>query len=262
MTKGTHIQRLLEIMSRLRAPSGCPWDVEQNHQTLKPYLLEETYEVLEAIDQGKDDALCEELGDLLLQVVFHAQIAAEAGRFDFEKISQSIADKLVRRHPHVFGDTVVDNAGEVVTNWDEIKKQEKRERGAVSSSVLDDIGNNLPALFESLKLSKKAAKLGFDWPDVRGVVAKINEEMGELSEAASAANPAQIEEECGDLLFAVVNLCRKLQVNPELALHSANRKFRKRFAWMENSVAPQSTSLHDLKPAEWDDLWNQSKKNV
>ena len=253
--------RLVEIMQRLRSPEGgCPWDLEQNHKTLKPYLLEETYEVLDAIDRNDPHELKEELGDLLLQVVFHAELARGESKFDIEDVAKEISDKMVRRHPHVFGETTVNGSGEVLENWEEIKKEEKLGKGRSDESVLDSVLKSLPALYENLKISKKVAKLGFDWQKPVHVIDKIEEELGEVKRAIKRKNRVEIEEELGDLLFAVANLCRVQKINPELALHSANKKFRKRFARMESHLKTEKKSARSLSFKEWDQLWEDAKK--
>lgn len=253
--------RLVEIMGRLRSrQGGCPWDLEQDHKTLKPYLLEETYEVLDAIDMDDPGELKEELGDLLLQVVFHAQIAKDDGRFNVEDVAKDISDKMVRRHPHVFGEATVNGSGEVLENWEEIKKAEKAGKGKTDASVLDSVSSNLPALFENLKISKKVAKLGFDWQKPAHVIDKIAEEIGEVKRAVKRKDPAGIEEELGDLLFAVANLCRVHKINPELALRGANKKFRARFARMEARIKSDKKSFKELNFKTWDRLWEDAKK--
>lgn len=261
MKKHSAINHLLEIMMRLRAPGGCPWDNEQSHATLKPYLIEEAYEVIQAIDSGDKTELKDELGDLLLQVVFHAEIARQDGLFDFNDVAQAIADKLIRRHPHVFSDKTVNSSADVVANWDEIKQTEKMGKGIESKSLLDDVPLSFPALMEAQKLGKKAGKTGFDWENASQVQDKIREEFREIDEALVNQNQDALEEECGDLLFSVVQLLRHHKVNAELALKKANEKFRKRFSEMENSVASTQKSLHDLSASEWDDLWKKAKKH-
>ena len=255
------IQRLKDIMQKLRNPDGgCPWDLEQDHKSIRQYLLEEAYEVVEAIDLEDDLELKEELGDLLLQVVFHSQMAKERGAFDFEAVAKSVSDKMIRRHPHVFGDTAVAGSGEVLKNWDEIKKQEKQAKGKNESSALDGIPKGLAALMESFKISKKAAKLGFDWKNPQDVFAKIEEEIAEVKEAFG--DDEKLEEELGDLLFAVSNLCRKFKVNPEVALLKANLKFKTRFQKMETQLQKNNTPAKELSLEEWEALWNTVKKQT
>lgn len=254
------IARLIAIMARLRAPGGCPWDLEQDHKTLKPYLIEEAYEVLEAIDEGDDNHLKEELGDLFLQVVFHAQVAQDGGRFAIEDIAKDISDKLVRRHPHVFGELIVTDSGTVLKNWEEIKKAEKASKGIVHKSVLQSISRALPALYEAGKVSKKAAKLGFDWEKPTDVFGKIDEELAETRKAIKSGKKEAIEDELGDVLFTVANLCRKLGVNPEIALKGATQKFRTRFAKMEAKLG--ETKPESLSLKKWNELWKQAKKKT
>lgn len=258
----SQLHRLVDIMKRLRSPQGgCPWDLEQNHKTLKPYLVEETYEVLDAIDSGNVEDLKEELGDLLLQVVFHAQLADDNRQFNIEDVAKEISDKMVRRHPHVFGDTEAKDASAVLKNWDEIKKSEKAGKGKVEKSVLDSVSKNLPALFENLKISKKVAKLGFEWKKPTDVFDKITEEVAEVKKAIRKKNRDELEEELGDLLFAVANLCRVHKVNPEMALRSANQKFRKRFSNMEKRLLLEKRNAKDLNFKAWNVLWEDAKKS-
>ena len=229
----TQFERLTQIMAQLRAPDGCPWDIEQTHYTLRPYLIEESAEVLEAIESGDARHLCEELGDLLLQVVFHAQLAAEAGQFTIEDVTRTINEKLVRRHPHVFGDAQAEDAATVKANWDAIKGREKAERGEVQTSILDGTDNELSALSTALKISKRAAKVGFEWPDEAGVRAKLREEIAEVESALESEGAARVAEELGDLMFTIVNVARWRGLHPELIVRENNRKFRHRFEQME-----------------------------
>jgi tetrapyrrole methylase family protein/MazG family protein len=259
--------RLAQIIARLRAPDGCPWDREQTHLTLRTHLLEETYETLDAIEIGDDAALCEELGDLLMQPVLHAQIAADERRFDIVAVLDVISDKLVRRHPHVFGNATVSGSGEVLTNWDAIKRAEKagKQQGEsavdVPASVLDDIPAALPALSLALKVSKKAAKAGFEWPDVHAVMDKLREEVDELEVALTAQekNPQHIADELGDLIFTAVNVARWQKIDPELALRDMVRRFTARFHAMEAAARLQGLDINDLNPRQWDELWNTAK---
>lgn len=257
-------QALVEVMARLRAPNGCPWDREQNHQTLKPYLLEEAYEVLQAIDEGDDAELRNELGDVLLQVVFHAQIAAEERRFDIYDVVETLREKLVRRHPHVFGDVAVQDARTVTRNWEVIKAQEKAAAGktATTPSVLDGVSPKTPALIEARRLTERAAYYDFDWPDAAAVLDKLDEEARELRAALASpdADPQHIAEEVGDLLFVVVNLARKLQLDPEATLKAANRKFRRRFAAVEQALAAQGKTLSESRPDELNAIWETVKQ--
>lgn len=255
------IAHLADVMARLRAPGGCVWDREQTHASLRRYLVEETYEVLEAIELGDRDKLCEELGDVLLQVVFHARLAEEAGAFTLQDVIDGVTAKMVRRHPHVFGDVTVENAAEVVTNWEAIKKQEKQEHGEERHSVLDGIPAGLPSLLRACKLSQRAARVGFDWPDVQGVWDKVQEELAELRQAGPSGGAA-VEEELGDVLFALVNLARFLSVEPETALTAANDKFVRRFRWVEQQVAASGRSWQDFTPTALNTLWDESKKRT
>ncbi|MCP5464427.1 MAG: nucleoside triphosphate pyrophosphohydrolase [Deltaproteobacteria bacterium] len=249
----------IETVRRLRAPGGCPWDREQTHQSLRSYLLEETHEVLEAIDNNDTPHLREELGDLLLQVILHAQLATDAKQFNINDVANEINQKMIRRHPHVFGDKSVSGSGEVLKNWEEIKKKEKQDQGKQIHSLLDGIPNGLPALFEAWKMSKKAAKTGFDWSDVSGIFEKMNEELDEVKEAIAQNDNDKIEEEIGDLLFTVANIARFKKINPELALQKANRKFKSRFQSMEESARSKNINLETLSPTQWEELWQHAK---
>ncbi len=243
---------LVRVMARLRSPDGCPWDGEQTHSSLRPYLIEETYEALEAIDQEDWARLCDELGDVLLQVVFHAQLAAERGDFDIEDVCDAIVTKLRRRHPHVFADTSVSGSDEVLDRWERLKREEEgyRER----ESALDGIPQSLPALQRAHKLQRRAARVGFDWDEVAGARAKVDEELREVDEAADDAR----EEEIGDLLFAVVNLARFLGVEPEGALRRANERFGRRFRWVEQA-AGSPERLREMNLEQMDELWERAK---
>jgi MazG family protein len=245
------IQRLREIVRRLRAPDGCPWDREQTHASLKPHLLEECYELLEAIDSGDNDQLREELGDLLLQVALHAQIAAEDGRFSLDDVAGELADKLVRRHPHVFGESRLPDSDAVLKQWDQIKREEKIER----RSALDGVPLNLPALARAQQVQAKAARIGFDWPDATGALAKVHEELAEVADATTA----ELEDEVGDLLFAVVNYARKRKVDAEQALLSATRKFSDRFHAVEELAHARGLEARSLTLEQLDALWDEVK---
>ena len=236
---GEKFADLVQVMARLRAPGGCPWDRKQTFDSIKPYLLEETYEVMEAIDRCDWPGLAEELGDLLLQPVFFAEMAREQGLFDIADSLDAINQKLIRRHPHVFGDSVAETPEDVKTRWDEIKKQEKAGRDvAETASILDAVPRALPALMEADKLGHQVAKVGFEWPDIKGVLAKLQEEATELAEAHATRSHAEIEHELGDLLFNAVNLARFLNVDPEQALRKMNGRFRERFAYIEGAIRP------------------------
>jgi tetrapyrrole methylase family protein/MazG family protein len=259
-TPDASFAHLVEIIAQLRAPDGCPWDREQTHLTLRRHLIEESYEVIEAIERGDDGDLKEELGDLLMQPIMHAQLAAEEQRFDITQVLDGICDKLVRRHPHVFGEVMVNDSGEVLRNWDAIKKAEKQDRPqSESTSILDGLPQSLPSLALALEVSKKAAKVGFEWPDVNGVLEKLHEEAEELWEAIDSQDQARVAEELGDLLFTAVNIARWQKIDPELALRDMVTRFKTRFAHMESSARAQGRDLGVLTPTEWDDLWNAAK---
>jgi tetrapyrrole methylase family protein / MazG family protein len=245
------LQRLREIVRRLRAPDGCPWDREQTHASLKPHLLEECYELLEAIDTGDNDHLREELGDLLLQVMLHAKIAAEEGRFSLDDVAVDLADKLVRRHPHVFGENRLPDSDAVLRQWDQLKQEEKIER----RSALDGVPPHLPALARAQKLQSKAARIGFDWPDAAGALAKVHEELGEVARATAA----ELESEVGDLLFAVVNYARKRKIDAEQALLAATRKFSDRFHAVEGLAYARGLDVKSIGLDRLDALWDEVK---
>jgi MazG family protein len=259
-------ETLLQLMERLRAPGGCPWDREQTIESLRPYLIEETYEVLEAIDRRDWEHLPEELGDLQLQIVFQSQIAAEEGHFTIGDVLDRIADKLVRRHPHVFGSESLGTAGEVVHRWEEIKQQEKRRSASGSEdpgapeALLDSVPQAQPALIEAEQLSKRAAQVGFDWENTLDLVEKIVEESREIVQATDSRDLDRIEDEVGDLLFALVNLARRLKVSPELALKRGNRKFRSRFGYVEQQLHERGKTPSASDLAEMEELWQQAKK--
>ncbi len=270
---GPWFEKLVALQARLRAPGGCPWDREQTHSTLRTYLLEEAYEVLDALDSGDDAKFSEELGDLLLQVVFHSQIASEDGRFTVADVIRLIHDKLVRRHPHVFGEGKARSAGEVLKHWEQIKAEERKARRAAGgeasseaahpaqpASLLDGVPRNAPAALEAFQLTRRAARIGFDWEDAEGILEKWREESAELRRACQAGNPVQVEEEVGDLLFVAVNLARFLQVDPEIALKKANRKFSARFRAMEKIAAARGSSLGQVPREELERLWEQAKR--
>lgn len=251
--------RLLEIMRRLRDPnSGCPWDIEQNFATIAPYTIEEAYEVADAIERKAWDELKGELGDLLFQSVFHAQMAAEAGLFNFDDVANTMSDKMVARHPHVFGDESRDKTAQQQTqDWEQIKAAERAARA--QSGVLEGVAIGLPALLRAHKLQKRAARVGFDWPDITQVLDKLVEEAAELAEAKAQLGADEIEEEMGDLLFVMANLARHLGVEPEAALRRANAKFTRRFAHIEAALAQQGKTPQQSNLAEMDALWNSAK---
>lgn len=255
------IETLLEIMARLRDPDGgCPWDLEQDFASIAPYTIEEAYEVADAIERGDMDELKDELGDLLLQVVFHAQMAKEEGRFDFSDVVRAICEKMTRRHPHVFGDEEQRSAGAVKGRWEEIKAEEKAAKGLAQTSILDDVPLALPALARAIKLQNRAARVGFDWPDTSLVIDKLNEEMLELSaEVAKGGDPDRLEDEMGDLLFVYANLARHMKVDPEAALRRANAKFRRRFGRIEEKLAAAGKRPEESSLEEMDALWNEAK---
>jgi MazG family protein len=290
-TTGERFERAVQIMARLRAPGGCPWDREQTFDTIKPYTLEETYEVLEAIDNRDWPELTGELGDLLLQVLFYSQMASEEGHFSVDDVLDRLSNKLVDRHPHVFGEVKADTPAEVLRNWEALKGEEKKKRLAAgggenaentddAQSVLSGVSSKMPALLEAYKLSSRAAQVGFDWPEIEGLFAKLEEETVELREELKAA-PVQgrsgtgiagsgkpqvapelrdrLEDEVGDLFFVLVNIARYLSLDPESALRKTNRKFKRRFQWMEERLrasgrAPQQASMDELET-----LWQQAK---
>jgi MazG family protein len=257
------ITRLRYIVHRLRAPGGCPWDQVQTHETLLPHLIEEAYEVADAVRAGDPALICEELGDVLLQPVLHAEIASETGAFDLDQMAHQLADKLIRRHPHVFGEASAETADAVLTQWDAIKRQEKATAGqANESGFLDGIGSGLPALMRAQKLQKKAAKVGFDWPELAPVFAKLREECAELEQALVSGQPAAVAEELGDLLFSAVNLARKLGLDAELTLAQANEKFLRRFHAMQAQLQQSGCDLMKDKPSleQMDAAWDAIKK--
>ena len=247
---------VIEVMARLRAPGGCPWDIEQTHASLRRYIVEEVYEVLEAIDEQDPVHLCEELGDLLLQIVFHARMAEESELFSMQEVVATVTEKLIRRHPHVFGDIAVRDAAEVVLNWDAIKKSEKTVK---AKSVLDGVPKGLPALMRANKLQLKASKVGFDWPCIAPVWDKVAEEIAELREAAETGDKNRMEDELGDIIFAVVNLGRFLGVEAEVALNGTNNKFVRRFRQVERVVQEKKLKWKEMRPADMDELWEAAK---
>lgn len=246
-------------MARLRAPGGCPWDREQTFESIKPYLLEETYEVLDAIDARDWRSLSEELGDLMLEAVFFAQMAQEAGLFGVEDSLDAVNEKLVRRHPHVFGDGDAKTPGEVKVRWDQIKAEERR-RNQKPEELLASVPRSLPALVEATQLTTRAAGVGFDWPHADQVLDKLDEELRELAEARRAADPEQLAGELGDLLFTLVNLARFFKVDPEQALRKTNRKFRERFGYVESALKASGRAPSEASLEEMDALWNEAKR--
>lgn len=249
-------EQLVAIMRKLRAPGGCPWDAEQTHESLTRYLLEETYEVIEAIDEKSPQHLKEELGDLLLQPVFHAAIAEASGDFNIDDIINTLCDKLIRRHPHVFGDLEIKDSNAQIENWEQIKKLEK---GDERPSALSGVPADLPALMKAHKISEKASRVGFDWEHADQVFAKVMEELHEFEEAWAGGNPARMEEEMGDLLFAITNLGRFLKLNPEEALRKTINRFQKRFSFVETELLRQGVPMQNATLAEMDLLWEKAK---
>ena len=270
MKPARDISRLLEIMAALRTPvTGCPWDLGQDFASIAPYTIEEAYEVVDAIERGDLGDLAEELGDLLLQVVFHARMAEEAGHFTFPDVVEAITTKMIRRHPHVFGDARDLSPEEVKQAWGRIKAQEKAERRArrgpdapkEPNGLLAGVPHALPGLTRAVKLQSKASTVGFDWNDARLVLAKIKEEIAECEEAIDAGDSAHVREEMGDLLFAVANLARHVEVDPEDALRGTNAKFERRFAYIEKALAERGCALKDASLNEMDALWNDAKRS-
>ncbi len=292
-TTGDRFERAVEIMARLRAPGGCPWDREQSFDTIKPYTLEETYEVLEAIDNRDWRELTGELGDLLLQVLFYSEMAREAGHFSIDDVLERLAKKLVDRHPHVFGEVKADTPAEVLRNWEALKAEEKRKRveagggkeaetAADARSVLAGVSSRMPALLEAHKLSSRAAHVGFDWPEIEGLFTKLSEETEELREEleglpvksgapgkgiAGSGTPqvpealrGRLEDEVGDLFFVLVNIARYLSLDPESALRKTNRKFRRRFQWMEERLQASGRGPQQASMDELEELWQQAKQ--
>jgi MazG family protein len=250
--------KLVQIMARLRGENGCPWDRQQTHESIKPYFVEETYEVLEAIDDGDAGKLCEELGDVLLQVVFHAQMAEEASLFSVAEVVRAISEKLVRRHPHVFGDVQADTAQEVLFNWEQIKKTE-RVSATGHASLLDGVPRELPALLRAHRLQEKASRVGFDWKEAREVFRKVEEELGELRAAMESEQPDRTEAELGDLLFSLVNLSRFIAVNPEEALRKTIARFIARFQYIEEELARRGKTPGQVTLEDMDALWAEAK---
>jgi MazG family protein len=250
---------LVRILHRLRSPGGCPWDAEQTHDSLRPYLIEEAYEVLEAIDARDDRELRDELGDLLLQVVFHSELASERDAFTIDDVIEGICAKLVRRHPHVFSDLVVGSAAEVERNWAAIKKAERRERGHAESSAIDGVPRALPGLTRAHRLGEKASSVGFDWTDAAGVRRKIDEELAEADAAAATGSEDALTEEVGDLLFAIASWARISGIHAEVALERALAKFSVRFRALERAMREQQRELHECSAEELEDAWQRAK---
>ncbi len=280
---GKWFQKLVALQARLRGPEGCPWDREQSHASLRKYLIEETYEVLDAMESGDPRKFSGELGDLLLQVVFHAILAEETGSFTMSDIIESVHSKMVRRHPHVFGDVEAGTSAAVLKNWEQIKAEErKKERaeeegvkmkntgeGEATESIVGGVPRSLPSVLEAYQLTRRASHVGFDWDNLAGIFEKLEEEKREIESTLGAAAPskpakpsAHLEEEVGDLLFAGVNVARFLGVDPEIALKAANRKFKQRFQWMEAAAAREGRRFADLPRARMEELWNEAKRSA
>lgn len=261
---GDDFKELVELISRLRAPGGCPWDREQTHESLKPMMLEEAYEVVEAIDEGHDEELIGELGDLLLQVVFHSQIATEEDRFTIADVIERVSSKMIRRHPHVFGEDKAEDSTEVLKNWEAIKAAELAAKGKAvdEGSMLDSVSTRLPAVMEAFQMTTKVSRVDFDWPDVESVLEKLDEEVAELKEAVATESPdhKEIAGEVGDLLFVAVNVARLLGVDPESALKQSNRKFRRRFRYIEDRLREGGRKPSDSDHKEMDALWDEAKQ--
>ncbi|GGB51165.1 MazG family protein [Lentibacillus populi] len=248
--------RLREVIAELRGPKGCPWDKEQTHESLREYAIEEVYELIDAIDAGDDEGIIEELGDLLLQVMLHSQIGEDAGYFTVDDVIKSITDKMIHRHPHVFGDKKADSIADVYTNWDALKQEEK---GKQRKSVLDGVPKRIPALAKAYQLQKKAGKVGFEWENNDGVWEKLNEELAEVQEAIGEANQEEIERELGDVLFVLANISRYYKVNPEIALNRTNQKFISRFSYIEKRLHEENKDINQASLREMDKYWNQAK---
>lgn len=269
LTVGEWFEKLAAVQARLRAPDGCPWDREQTHASLRTYLIEEAYEVLEAMESGDDAKFAEEMGDLLLQIVFHSQIAKEEGRFNVADVIREVHDKMVRRHPHVFGEKRAKDSAEVLKKWEQIKKEERSAAAkknadraksrSKSDSLMDGVSRALPAALEGFQLTRRAARIGFDWTNIDGVIEKMNEETEELRKALEAEDAERSEEEMGDLLFSAVNLARFLQIDPEIALKKANAKFSTRFRRMEVLAGRSGKVLAEVPREQMEEFWEAAK---
>ena len=272
LTAGQWFEKLAALQARLRGPNGCPWDREQSHSSLRTYLIEEAYEVLDALESGDDSKFAEEMGDLLLQIVFHSQIAREERRFTISDVIREVHEKMVRRHPHVFGEKRAKDAAEVLKNWEQIKSEERREKGTTREpadggrkespeSLLSGVPRDLPAALEGFQLTRRAARIGFDWEDVEGIFEKIREEGAELRHALATGDQAKIEDEIGDLLFVAVNLARFVRVDPEIALKKANGKFARRFRAMERLARESGHALAEVSRPKMEAFWETAKRN-
>ena len=256
----TQLRALIDVMAKLRDPvDGCAWDLQQDHASIAPYTIEEAYEVQDAIEQNDMEALRDELGDLLLQVIFQARIGEESGHFDFADIAQSITDKMIRRHPHIFGDHEYRSAEEQRQAWEDIKAEERQAKNA--TRLLDDVATTLPAMMRAFKLQKRAARVGFDWPDSQQVLAKVKEELAEVEAELTPDQMDQhrVQDEIGDVLFSVINLARKLNIDPEEALKSTNKKFTNRFNYVEEAIVSNGNNLKNTSLDEMEDLWQRAK---
>jgi tetrapyrrole methylase family protein/MazG family protein len=258
-------RRLVRIMERLQEPGGCPWDIEQTHESLKPYLIEETYEAIDAIDSGNWNHVEEELGDVLLQVIFHSVLAQRTGKFSIDDVTRTAAAKMVHRHPHVFGDAEARTADDVLKNWEKLKQKEREAKSASTghtapASLLANVPRTLPALLRAQRLQEKAARVGFDWPDSLQVLDKVEEEIRELREALKSGNESHAREELGDLLFSIVNLTRFLKADAEDALSGTSEKFRRRFQFIESKAREHGRDTADLSLEEMETFWQQAKE--
>jgi tetrapyrrole methylase family protein/MazG family protein len=268
LSAGAWFEKLVALQARLRAPDGCPWDREQTHATLRTYLVEEAYEVLDALESGEDAKFAEEMGDLLLQIIFHAQIAAEDRRFTVADVIREVHEKMVRRHPHVFGEQRAKDAAEVLKNWEQIKKEERSSKarpsasgqGKSAESLLDGVPRSLPALMEGFQLTRRAARVGFDWDSIDGIFDKLFEEAAELRHAQAGGDEQRVESEVGDILFVAVNLARFLRIDPEIAMKKANAKFSRRFREMERIARNRGTTFASVPRAEMETMWDTAKQ--
>jgi tetrapyrrole methylase family protein / MazG family protein len=249
------LYQFAEIIAALRGENGCPWDKKQTHQSLRPYLIEESYEALDAIDSGDPDHIREELGDILLQIYLHAEIAREQGQFTIDDVAQSIIDKIILRHPHVFGDASVRDAEQVADRWEQIKKVEKPHR----ESILDGVPKHLPALLKAYRIQQKVSRVGFDWERIGDVAAKLDEEVGELKDAIASSDREKITDEAGDILFSMANLLRFMHINPEEALEKTTAKFTRRFRYIEKRASEMEKNLEDMSIDEMERLWQEAK---
>jgi len=259
---GKSFEKLIDIMATLRGPGGCPWDQEQSYQDINPYLLEEAHEVVDAIDQKDFEGLREELGDLLVHIVFFSQLAREESRFTAAEVVEGACEKMVRRHPHVFGKTKAKNTEEVLVNWEKIKAEENENKGKKRESMLEGLPKNLPALIKAFRLGEKSSRVGFDWPDQKGILKKVREELTEFEEAIEEKNKEEIEKEYGDLLFTLANVARFFKLDPETSLRKSSLSFTKRFQWIEKKAKEEKLTLQSLTPEQWNSMWEEAKKEL